>query len=178
MNKSMLIGLMTGIGVAAAGGVASYTLLDRSAADGMQAEASLEQGSALAVEPVEAPPAAPQAQPAAARPAPAAPAKAAAPAPVTAAAAPAKAPAPVQEECWDEEVTVQAAPRDDKAIAGTAAGALIGGALADRLGDDNDVVTAAGAAAGAFLGRKAQREFQENNTTTTIERRCAPVGTR
>lgn len=85
-------------------------------------------------------------------------------------------PAPVfVEECWDEEVEVQADVRDDKAIAGTAAGAVIGGALADRLGDDDDLVTAAGAAAGAYLGRRAQREFQENRTTTTTVRRCAQV---
>jgi uncharacterized protein YcfJ len=73
---------------------------------------------------------------------------------------------------------VQAEPRDDKAIAGTAIGAVVGGALAKELGDDSDLVTAAGAAAGAFAGRRAQREYQENQTTTTIERRCAPAGTR
>jgi uncharacterized protein YcfJ len=84
----------------------------------------------------------------------------------------------VQQECWDEEVVVQVQPKDDKAIAGTAAGAVIGGALAKELGDDNDLATAAGAAAGAFFGRRAQRNRQENNTETVIERRCAPVGTR
>jgi uncharacterized protein YcfJ len=36
-------------------------------------------------------------------------------------------------------------------------------------------VTAAGAAAGAYIGRRAQREYQENQTTTVIEQRCAPV---
>jgi uncharacterized protein YcfJ len=82
------------------------------------------------------------------------------------------------EECWDEEVEVPAEARDDKAIAGTAAGAVIGGALADRLGDDDDLVTAAGAAAGAFLGRKAQREYQENRTTTETVRRCRQVAVR
>jgi uncharacterized protein YcfJ len=86
--------------------------------------------------------------------------------------------AAVAEECWDEEVEVPADARDDKAIAGTAAGAVIGGALAKKLGDDSDALTAAGAAAGAFFGRKAQKQYQENKTTTTIERRCAPAGTR
>jgi len=76
-------------------------------------------------------------------------------------------------ECWDEEVEVQAEPRDEKAIAGTAAGSLIGGALAERLGDDDDLITAAGAAAGAFIGCRAQQEFQENRTTTTTVTRCA-----
>jgi uncharacterized protein YcfJ len=73
---------------------------------------------------------------------------------------------------------VQADPKDDKAIAGTATGAILGGAIAKKLGDDKDLVTAAGAAAGAFAGRRLQRNIQENNTTTTIERRCAPAGTR
>jgi uncharacterized protein YcfJ len=137
MNKSMVIGVVAGIAVATAGGVASYALLGQ---PGSTDEAS------LAAETVtDASPAA-QAAPA--------------------------------EECWDEEVAVQADPRDDKAIAGTAIGAVVGGALAKELGDDNDLVTAAGAAAGAFGGRRAQREYQERNTTTTIERRCAPAGTR
>jgi uncharacterized protein YcfJ len=134
MNKSMVIGVVAGIAVATAGGVASYALLGQ---EGSTDEASLAAETATV----------------------------------------AAQPAPV-EECWDEEVAVQAEPRDDKAIAGTAIGAVVGGALAKELGDDSDLVTAAGAAAGAFAGRRAQREYQENQTTTTIERRCAPAGTR
>lgn len=142
MDKSMLIGVVAGIAVATAGGVAGYSLL------GQDAQTD-NQENALVLEETDAQSATTT---------------------VTAAV--------VQEECWDEEVTVQADPRDEHAIAGTAAGALIGGALAKRIGDDHDLATAAGAVAGAFLGRRAQREFQENNTTTTIVRRCAPVGTR
>ena len=141
MNKSMVIGVVAGIAVATAGGVASYALLGQSGEP--DAAVSEETRSAEEV-----------------------------------AATPTRAPAQAQEECWDEEVTVQAAPRDDKAIAGTAIGAVVGGALGKELGDDNDLVTAAGAAAGAFAGRRAQREFQENQTTTAVERRCAPAGTR
>jgi uncharacterized protein YcfJ len=139
MNKSMVIGLVAGIAVATAGGVASYALLGQNG----EPDAAVAEDTRSAQE---------------------------------VAAAPARAPA--QEECWDEEVAVQAAPRDDKAIAGTAIGAVVGGALAKELGDDSDLVTAAGAAAGAYAGRRAQREFQENQTTTTVERRCAPAGTR
>ena len=72
---------------------------------------------------------------------------------------------------------MQVDPKDEHAIAGTATGALLGGALAKKIGGDHDIATVAGAAAGAYLGRRTQREIQENNTTTTIERRCAPVGT-
>jgi len=163
MNKSMLTGAIAGIGIATAGGVAGYTFL------GQDAQVD-EQGSALVIEEgIEDTSSAAQAPERAVA------AAQAAPAPRQAAA---PEPAPIVEECWEEEVTVQVDPRDDKAIAGTAAGAIIGGAAAKELGDDNDLATAAGAAAGAFFGRRAQRRMQENNTTTTIETRCAPVGTR
>jgi uncharacterized protein YcfJ len=182
MNKSMLTGIVAGVAIATAGGVAGYAFL---------AEPSEAPGSAVVIdEPAAVPTGAETAVPApapavAAAPAPAQPvARAPAPAPARTAAprpqpvaTPAAAPV-VQEECWDEEVTVQADPKDDRAIAGTATGAILGGALAKKLGDDNDLLTAAGAAAGAFAGRRVQREIQENNTTTTIERRCAPVGSR
>lgn len=173
MNKSMLVGVVGGIAFATAGGVAGYAFLT-------QPEALDEQGSALVIEeaPAEQAEAAkPTAAPAQSASPPSQPRPAAAPRPApapTAAAAPPPEPV-VQEECWDEEVTVQVDPKDDKAIAGTAAGAVLGGAIAKKLGDDNDLATAAGAAAGAFAGRKLQRRVQENNTTTVIERRCRPV---
>jgi uncharacterized protein YcfJ len=161
MNKSMMTGLVAGIGIAAAGGVVGLTLMNGG---------SSEDEAVVAIEAAE--PAA-AAVPAAAAPAPA-PAVAAAP---RAQSQPAQ-PAPAAEECWEEQVVVQAEARDDKRIAGTAAGALIGGALGDRLGDGDDLVTAAGAAAGAYLGRRAQGEYQENQTAVTTEVRCAPAGSR
>lgn len=179
MNRAMVIGLVGGIGIATAGGVAGLALMSHSGQlnesgsavvdeAAMPAEAAVA-GTGSAVEPTS------QIQTPAAQPAPT---RAAPPAPAPTAARvapqPAAAPAPEQ-RCWDEEVVVQAEPRDDQAIAGTAAGALIGGALAKKLGDDNDLATAAGAAAGAFAGRRFQRQYQENNTTTVTERRCEPV---
>ena len=164
MNRNILIGVVAGIGIAVAGGVAGFTMMG----SGADSEGQMMQDVAAETS-AEVPS---QAQPAAAAPV------AAAPAP----AAPAVAAAPAQpemvEHCWDEEVEVQAEARDQRAIAGTAAGALIGGAIADRIGDDDDLVTAAGAAAGAFLGRRAQREYQENRTTTEIVRRCEQVAAR
>jgi uncharacterized protein YcfJ len=144
MNKSMLMGMVAGIGVATGGGVLGYQFLDQQgAADAVEAEASASVAPASA-----------------------------APATRTAAAAPA-------EECWDEEVQVTAAPKDEHRIAGTAIGAVVGGAIGKDVGD-RDITTAAGAAAGALIGRKVQEEFQENRadqrTTTTIERRCGPPG--
>jgi uncharacterized protein YcfJ len=145
LNKSMLTGVIAGIAVATAGGVAGYAFLG-------QDESVDSEDAVVVAEPAGAPTAAQQ----------------------PARAAPVAAPV-VEEECWDEEVTVQAEPRDDHAIAGTAVGAVLGGALAKEIGDDNDLATAAGAAAGALAGRRMQRRFQENNTTVTTERRCAPV---
>ena len=108
MNNSMLIGIIAGAGIAAAGGVAGFSLLN-STSD----SSAVENEVAAAEE--QAPDMNPQGD-------------------VQIAEAAGAAENSVAEECWDEEVTVQADPRDDHAIAGTAAGALIGGAIADRLG--------------------------------------------
>lgn len=177
MNKSMLTGVVAGIAVATAGGVAGYQFFGQPRAD--------QQGSAVAVqdsvvepqtvrEPVVAraePAAQPRSQSSAStqsRPA----ARPATPAPKTA--------APPAEECWDEEVTVQEEQKDPNAIAGTAVGAVVGGAIGKDVGDRN-LTTAAGAAAGAFIGRKIQKKIQENHadqrTTTRVEHHCAPAGT-
>jgi uncharacterized protein YcfJ len=140
MNKSMLMGVVAGVGVATAGGVLGYQYLGQQAPE---EAVEVEQEAATS----------------------------AAPATRTAAA-------PAQ-ECWDEEVQVTEAPKDEHRIAGTAIGAVVGGAIGKEI-NDSDLSTAAGAAAGAFIGRKAQGEFQENRegqrTTTTVERRCGPVG--
>jgi uncharacterized protein YcfJ len=151
MNKSMLMGVVAGVGIATAGGVLGFQYLGKQSAD----------------------PAVETAQPAAtARPESA---PAAQPAPrQTVATAPAQ-------ECWDEEVAVTADPKDEHRIAGTAVGAVVGGAIGRDVGD-RDITTAAGAAAGALIGRKIQERIQENRadqrTTTTVERRCGPVGSR
>lgn len=132
MNRSTLIGMVAGIGIAMAGGVAAYTFL------GMDTEVA-KQGTAASM------------------------------------------PGPAGEECWDQEVAVQNDPSDPHRIAGTAGGAVIGGAIGKDVGD-RDITTAAGAAVGAVIGRRIQEEIQENRaeqrTTTTIERRCAPAGSR
>jgi uncharacterized protein YcfJ len=139
MNKSMLMGLVAGIGVATAGGVLGFQYLgDKGAEEAVETDVA-------------------STAPAAARTAPAAPA----------------------EDCWDEEVETTTAPKDEHRIAGTAIGAVVGGAIGKDVGD-RDITTAAGAAAGALIGRKVQEEIQENNadkrTTTTVERRCGPPG--
>ncbi len=175
MNKSMLIGMTAGIAIATAGGVvAGYQLFGKApeqpaiAAAGVEVEEAT--GSALVIDPE-----------------PIAPARTtqSAPSPAAMTANPAAAQAPAQtaalEECWDEEVVVQEGRRDEHAIAGTAIGAVVGGAVARDVGD-RDLTTAVGAAAGAVIGRRVQRRIQDNRdeqrTTTVIEQRCAPAGTR
>ena len=124
MNKSAWIGMVAGIGIATAGGIAAYSYLGESSA------------TLTAVD---------------------------------------------QQECWDEQIATVAEPNDQHRIAGTAVGAVVGGAVGEDIGD-RGVTTAVGAAAGALIGRKVQEKIQDNNaeqrTVTSIERRCAPVGSR
>ncbi|HEX5047883.1 MAG TPA: glycine zipper 2TM domain-containing protein [Gammaproteobacteria bacterium] len=174
MNKSMLTGVVAGIAVATAGGVAGYQFFGQPRAD-QQGSAEIVQESLVEPQTVVAR-AEPAAQPqtaASAQSRPAARPASTTAAPKTAAVAPA-------EECWDEEVTVEADKKDPNAIAGTAIGAVVGGAIGKDVGDRN-LTTAAGAAAGAFIGRKIQKKVQDNHaadrTTTHVERRCAPAGT-
>ena len=86
-----------------------------------------------------------------------------------------------QEECWDEQVATVSDPKDPHRIAGTAGGAIVGGAVGKDLGD-RDITTAVGAAVGALVGREIQEKIQDNRadqrTVTTTERRCAPSGSR
>jgi uncharacterized protein YcfJ len=75
--------------------------------------------------------------------------------------------------CYEQEVEVAKEPADDKRIAGTAVGAVVGGAVARDVGD-RDLTTAVGAAVGALAGNQAQKKFQENRTETSVEVRCEP----
>ena len=151
MNKSMVIGIVAGVAIAAAGAVvAGYALRDETPASeitGVDSSAATD-----------------------------APASAQTEAAATVAQAPA-APATPKEVCWDETVTHTAEPKDDKKIAGTAIGAVIGGVIGHQFGGGTGktVATAAGAAGGAYAGRKAQDKYQEGNTYTTTERRCKTV---
>jgi len=160
-NKSMLIGLVAGIGIAAAGGVAAYQFLGKHAED--RDGATVEQSS-------------PHATPSHAKPASTQHAQATTH-PTTVAAAD---PAPAAEDCWDEEVTTQKDKVDEHAIAGTALGAAVGGSIGSDVGNKK-ITTAAGAAAGAYIGRKIQQHIQENQaekrTETHVEHHCVPAGT-
>ncbi len=180
MNKSMLLGVVAGVGVATAGGVLGFQYL------GKKPQMD-EQGSSVVAESPAAQEQAPIVVARAAEPTAApAPRQSVAPKPTQSAPRPtvAAAPKPVAapaEECWDEEVAVTADPKDDKKIAGTALGAVVGGAIGNDIGHSK-LTTAATAAAGALIGRKIQQKVQDNNTDKRTEtqtvRRCGPPGSR
>lgn len=87
---------------------------------------------------------------------------------------------PVMEPGQDEEicemvtVTHQAPVKDQHQIAGTAAGAVIGGVLGNQVGGGNGkkVATAAGAIVGGIIGKNVQAKHQANQTYQTTEREC------
>jgi uncharacterized protein YcfJ len=79
--------------------------------------------------------------------------------------------------CNDEAVTQQVPIKDEKRVAGTAIGAVIGGVLGNQVGggDGKKIATAAGAVAGGYAGNQVQKNMQEGNTETVVEQRCKIV---
>lgn len=177
MNKQMLLGLVAGIGVATAGGVLGYQYLGQPKVD--------EQGTAV-VDTTEPPVAARPAVAAsgqnrtAAAPRPTQSASASKPAPTAAAPIVVAAAAPT-EECWDEEVTVEADPKDKHQLAGVGLGAAVGAKVGQDIGHSK-LTTAVVAFGGALAGKKIQEKIQDNRaekrTTTETVRKCGPPGSR
>jgi len=178
MNKQMLLGLVAGIGVATAGGVLGYQFLGQPRVD--------EQGTATVdtqAQPVtqeEEVAARPAVAPAYTATAPKPTKSVSAPRPATTVAPTRVAAAPV-EECWDEEVTVEADPKDKHQLGGTGLGAAVGAAVGNDIGH-NRLTTAVVALGGALVGKKIQQKVQENNadkrTTTQTVHKCGPPGSR
>lgn len=82
-----------------------------------------------------------------------------------------------QQECRDETVTKQRAVKDQNRVAGKVIGATIGGVLGHQVGDGSGkkVATVAGAVAGGYAGDKVQKNMQEKDTYTVVEKRCKTV---
>ncbi|HEY7773008.1 MAG TPA: glycine zipper 2TM domain-containing protein [Marinagarivorans sp.] len=80
----------------------------------------------------------------------------------------------VREVCEDQLVTHQAPVQDQNQIAGTAAGAVIGGLLGNQVGggDGKKVATAIGAIAGGVIGKNTQARHQQQQTYQTSETVC------
>lgn len=175
VNKSLLLGIALGAGFAAAGGVTAYQFFG-GVQDELQATTATIDESEIGHDAHAAHgSAAPEAQSlhdSHGSSATAAPARAPAAEPAAAQSALAAAPLAVREECYEESVAGE--PRDKHRIAGTAIGAIVGGAVAKDVGD-RDLTTAVGAAVGAFAGNKIQQRIQERRAQGTTEVRCVPV---
>jgi uncharacterized protein YcfJ len=87
---------------------------------------------------------------------------------------PLKEPGPQEEVCETVVLTHQAPVADENQVAGTAAGAVIGGVLGNQVGGGNGkkVATVAGAVVGGIIGKKVQQTHQANKTYQTTERQC------
>jgi uncharacterized protein YcfJ len=76
--------------------------------------------------------------------------------------------------CKDEVVTRQAPVKDQNRLAGTAIGAVLGGVLGNQVGGGNGktLATVAGVAAGGYAGNRVQKNMQESDRQTSVEKRC------
>jgi uncharacterized protein YcfJ len=187
MNKSLVLGLIVGVGATAGvGALASLALKDKP--------------ETLAVAPV-ATPAAEEAQPATSTEemptsttvTPVVEEQAAAPSPAPLAEKFARAEPkyarvvnvqPVsrtvsepREVCQDMEVVKQAPVQDKHQVAGTVIGGVIGGVIGNQIGDGDgrQIAKIAGALGGAYAGNKVQERIQESRTVTTVEKKCETV---
>ena len=82
-----------------------------------------------------------------------------------------------REVCEDVVVQKQAPVQDKNRIAGKVVGGVAGGVLGHQIGGGTGqtVATIAGAAGGAYVGNKVQKNMQEKDVVTTTERRCKMV---
>ena len=82
-----------------------------------------------------------------------------------------------REVCEDVVVQKQAPVQDKNRIAGKVIGGVAGGVLGHQIGGGTGqtVATIAGAAGGAYVGNKVQKNMQEKDVVTTTERRCKTV---
>ncbi|MGA9333867.1 MAG: glycine zipper 2TM domain-containing protein [Rudaea sp.] len=89
---------------------------------------------------------------------------------------------PAQTECWEEQVPVGDADREERQGRRTAAtvfGAIIGGLLGNRIGKGHgrQAATAAGAVAGGVIGNNIAAEGErDDGPRYTIQRHCREAG--
>lgn len=78
------------------------------------------------------------------------------------------------QSCEDKTVTHTRPVQDQNRVAGKAVGAVLGGVLGHQIGGGNGkkVATVAGAVAGGYAGDRVQRNMQQNDTYTTVEKVC------
>ena len=87
------------------------------------------------------------------------------------------APSAPRQECHDETVTQRAPVKDTHQIAGTAIGAVVGGLLGNQVGGGKGrtLATVAGAAGGGYAGHEIQKNHQDNNTVSNVQKHCTTV---
>jgi uncharacterized protein YcfJ len=82
-----------------------------------------------------------------------------------------------REVCQDVQVTQQAPVRDEHRIAGTVIGGVLGAVVGNQIGSGKGrkIAKVAGAVGGAYAGNKVQEHIQNSNTVTTTEKKCETV---
>ncbi|WP_372660164.1 glycine zipper 2TM domain-containing protein [Hydrogenophaga sp.] len=82
-----------------------------------------------------------------------------------------------REHCADVQVQRTAPVQDKNRVAGTVVGGLAGGLLGSAVGrgNGNTLATVAGAVAGGYAGNQVQKNMQQKDVTTAVERRCKTV---
>lgn len=82
-----------------------------------------------------------------------------------------------RQKCEDVAVQRQAPVKDQHRITGTVVGGLAGGLLGSTIGGGSGktIATVAGAAAGGYAGNQVQKNMQEKDVVTSMERRCKTV---
>jgi uncharacterized protein YcfJ len=192
MNKSLLIGVIVGVGVAA--GVGALGLALKGHQEPQTQALTTEQPAAPTGDTAQLDTSSPETP---ASPAPdqaqmADSAAAASPPPV---APPVEAPAEPKyvrvvsvepqnrtvteprEVCNDVQVTQQAPVKDEHRIAGTVIGGVLGAVVGNQIGSGKGrkIAKVAGAVGGAYAGNKVQEHMQNSDTVTTTEKKCETV---
>jgi uncharacterized protein YcfJ len=82
-----------------------------------------------------------------------------------------------REVCQDVQVTQQAPVKDEHRIAGTVIGGVLGAVVGNQIGagKGRKIAKVAGAVGGAYAGNKVQEHMQNSDTVTTTEKKCETV---
>jgi uncharacterized protein YcfJ len=82
-----------------------------------------------------------------------------------------------REVCQDVQVTQQAPVQDEHRIAGTVIGGVLGAVVGNQIGSGKGrkIAKVAGAVGGAYAGNKVQEHVQNSSTVTTTEKKCETV---
>lgn len=157
MDKSMLLGIVLGVGGATAGGaLASYAVFNNSAASTQATAPAVASAPALAPAPL-----LPQPQYAE----------------VVAVDKVTHSVKTPERQCHQHTVVRRRPVQDEHRIAGTVIGGALGGALGNQIGKGSgrDAARVAGIIAGGYAGNRVQKSLQDGDTYTTTEQRCKTV---